>query len=83
MRAINGTLMRAGTSRGVYLLDNELPDDPEARDKVLLAIYGSPDKRQIDGIGGADHLTSKTIFVGPSKRPGIDVEYTFGQVAID
>jgi 2-methylaconitate cis-trans-isomerase PrpF len=83
MRAVNGTLMRAGTSRGVYLLDNELPKDSEARDKVLLAIYGSPDKRQIDGMGGADPLTSKTIFVGPSKRPGIDVEYTFGQVDIE
>ncbi|MDR1777838.1 MAG: hypothetical protein LBR31_08455 [Desulfovibrio sp.] len=83
MRAVNGTFMRAGTSRGVYLLENELPRDPELRDKVILAIYGSPDKRQIDGLGGAEPLTSKTVFVGPSKRPGIDVEYTFGQVGID
>ncbi len=83
MRAVNGTIMRAGTSRGVYLLENELPEDPELRDQVLLAIYGSPDKRQIDGLGGAEPLTSKTVFVGPSRRPGIDVEYTFGQVGID
>lgn len=82
-REINCTILRGGTSKGVYILDNELPDDPEERDRILLALFGSPDKRQIDGLGGADPLTSKLAIVGPSKRPGIDVEYTFGQVAIE
>jgi 2-methylaconitate cis-trans-isomerase PrpF len=83
LETINCTILRGGTSKGVYLLESDLPKDPELRDKIILAIFGSPDKRQIDGLGGADPLTSKVAIVGPSTRPGIDVEYTFGQVSID
>jgi 2-methylaconitate cis-trans-isomerase PrpF len=76
------TIMRGGTSKGVYILRNELPKDPELRDKIILAIFGSPDIRQIDGLGGSDLLTSKLAIVGPSTRPDADVDYTFGQVGI-
>ena len=74
--------MRGGTSRGAYLRAEDLPADPVARDQLVLAIYGSPDVRQIDGIGGADTLTSKVAIVGPSARRDADVDYTFGQVGI-
>jgi 2-methylaconitate cis-trans-isomerase PrpF len=74
--------MRGGTSRGAYLRAEDLPADPEARDQVILAMYGSPDVRQIDGLGGADSLTSKVAIVAPSSRPDADVDYTFGQVGI-
>jgi 2-methylaconitate cis-trans-isomerase PrpF len=74
--------MRGGTSRGAYLRAEDLPTDPVARDQLILAIYGSPDVRQIDGLGGADSLTSKVAIVGPSTRPDADVDYTFGQVGI-
>ena len=83
MIPIRCTILRGGTSKGIYLLENDLPQCPEQREKVILEIFGSPDKRQIDGLGGADPLTSKVAIVGPSQRPGIDLEYTFGQVAID
>lgn len=75
-------LMRGGTSKAVFLLANDLPAEPEARDRVVLAIFGSPDSRQIDGLGGADPLTSKLAIIGPSSRPDADVDYTFGQVDI-
>ncbi len=74
--------MRGGTSRGAYLRAEDVPTDPEARDQLILAMYGSPDVRQIDGIGGADTLTSKVAIVGPSARADADVDYTFGQVGI-
>ncbi|MET3699875.1 methylitaconate delta2-delta3-isomerase [Bacillus oleivorans] len=82
-RAIRATIQRAGSSKGIFLLENDLPEDPVLREKVILAIFGSPDKRQIDGLGGADPLTSKVAIVGPSKQEGVDVDYTFGQVAFD
>ncbi|MEQ8300543.1 MAG: 4-oxalomesaconate tautomerase [Hyphomonas sp.] len=75
--------MRGGTSKGGYFLVDDLPTDASERDKLLLAIMGSPDARQIDGMGGADPLTSKVAVVGPSSRPGIDVEYLFLQVFVD
>src|SRR3712207_854769 len=74
--------MRGGTSRGASLRAEDVPSDPAARDQMILAIYGSPDARQIDGLGGADSLTSKVAIVGPSTRPDADVDYTFGQVGI-
>src|SRR5262249_1144673 len=74
--------MRGGTSRGAYLWADDLPSDPEARDQAILAIYGSPDVRQIDGLGGADTLASKVAILAPSARPDADVDYTFGQVGI-
>ncbi|HJX39262.1 MAG TPA: PrpF domain-containing protein, partial [Anaerolineae bacterium] len=67
-RRIRCALMRGGTSRGLYVMRNELPRDPVLRDRVILAMYGSPDIRQIDGIGGADALTSKLAIIGPPTR---------------
>ncbi len=74
--------MRGGTSRGPYFKAEDLPQDPAARDRVLLAAMGSPDPRQIDGLGGADTLTSKVAIVSKSTRPGVDVDYLFAQVDI-
>jgi 4-oxalomesaconate tautomerase len=81
--AIPCTLMRGGTSKGAYFLASDLPADEPSRDRVLLAVMGSPDPRQIDGVGGADPLTSKVAIVSPSQRPGIDVDYLFCQVWVD
>jgi 2-methylaconitate cis-trans-isomerase PrpF len=78
------TIYRGGTSKGIVLHENDLPQDVETRDKVILAIFGSPDPRQIDGLGGAEVLTSKLALVGPPSKPEIaDVDYTFGQVDIE
>lgn len=82
MVAYRCTIMRGGTSKGVFFKRNELPGDPVLRDRVILAVFGSPDVRQIDGLGGADALTSKVAVIGPPTRPGADVDYTFGQVSI-
>lgn len=79
---IPAVYMRGGTSKGVYLMVSDLPDDPAIRDQVILDIYGSPDIRQINGMGGADPLTSKVALLAPSKRPGVDIDYTFGYVGI-
>ncbi len=75
--------MRGGTSKGGYFLASDLPAAPDARDAVLLSIMGSPDIRQIDGMGGADPLTSKVAVVKPSSRDGVDVDYLFLQVFVD
>jgi len=75
--------IRGGTSKGAYLLAGDLPDDPVIRDRVLLAAMGSPDTRQIDGIGGADSLTSKVAIIRPSSHKGVDVDYLFAQVVVD
>ena len=75
--------MRGGTSKGAYFLAGDLPADPAARDDLLLRIMGSPDPRQIDGIGGADPLTSKVAVLSPSSRPDADVDYLFLQVFVD
>lgn len=75
--------MRGGSSRGGFFLAEDLPSDPHERAAWLLAAYGSPDTRQIDGIGGADALTSKAAVIGKSSQPGADVDYTFCQVGID
>jgi 2-methylaconitate cis-trans-isomerase PrpF len=77
------TIMRGGTSKGIFLMEKDLPQDPKLRDRVILAIFGSPDIRQIDGLGGADSLTSKLAIISPEKEPGRDVNYTFGAVGID
>ena len=76
-------IYRCGTSKGIILHDNDLPRDKELREKVIRAIFGSPDIRQIDGLGGADVLTSKLAIVGPSSIPDADVDYEFGQVDIE
>lgn len=75
--------MRGGTSKGAYFLASDLPNDPAARDDLLLRIMGSPDPRQIDGIGGADPLTSKVAILSPSSRADADVDYLFLQVFVD
>ena len=75
--------MRGGTSKGGYFLAADLPADPAARDALLLRVMGSPDPRQIDGMGGADPLTSKVAVVRRSDRRGIDVDYLFLQVFVD
>jgi len=75
--------MRGGTSKGPFFLARNLPAAVEVRDRVLLAIMGSPDVRQIDGLGGADSLTSKVAIVGPSTRPDADVDYLFLQVVVN
>ncbi|EIZ81210.1 methylitaconate delta2-delta3-isomerase [Novosphingobium sp. Rr 2-17] len=75
--------MRGGTSKGGYFLKDELPADTAARDAFLLTVMGSPDPRQIDGMGGADPLTSKVGVVAKSTREGIDVDYLFLQVFVD
>jgi 2-methylaconitate cis-trans-isomerase PrpF len=82
-RRIPCVIQRGGTSKGIYLHAKDLPEDPELRDRVILAIFGSPDKRQIDGLGGADPLTSKVAILASSEREDADVDYTMGQVSID
>ncbi len=81
--AVPCTIMRGGTSKGVFFLESDLPIDPPLRERVLLEAMGSPDPRQIDGLGGADTLTSKIVIISKSTVPGIDLNYTFGQVGID
>lgn len=76
-------LMRGGTSKAAYFLAADLPADPAARDELLLRVMGSPDERQIDGLGGAHPLTSKVAVVSPSSDPRVDVDYLFLQVAVD
>ncbi|WP_406194222.1 4-oxalomesaconate tautomerase [Streptomyces sp. NBC_01017] len=80
--AVRCMLMRGGTSKGAYFLATDLPADPGARDELLLRIMGSPDERQIDGLGGAHPLTSKVAVVSPSSDPGADVDYLFLQVTV-
>ncbi|WP_163264141.1 4-oxalomesaconate tautomerase [Chelativorans alearense] len=80
---IRAMWMRGGTSKGGYFLAADLPQDAKTRDATLLRIMGSPDPRQIDGLGGADPLTSKVAVVQPSEREGVDVDYLFLQVFVD
>jgi 4-oxalomesaconate tautomerase len=75
--------MRGGTSKGGYFLADDLPADTAARDAFLLRVMGSPDPRQIDGMGGADPLTSKVAVIRKSARDGVDVDYLFLQVFVD
>lgn len=82
MLRVRCAILRGGTSKGIFLHENDLPRDEVLRDRMILAIFGSPDVRQIDGLGGADPLTSKLAIIGPSSRPDADVDYTFGQVSI-
>ncbi len=83
LRAIPATLMRGGTSKGLFFLARDIPAERATRDAVLLAAMGSPDVRQIDGVGGAHPLTSKVAVVSPSTRDDADVDYLFLQVVVD
>jgi 4-oxalomesaconate tautomerase len=76
-------LMRGGTSRGPFFLESDLPADEEDRNRVLLAVMGSPDKRQIDGLGGAHTLTSKVGIVRRSEQPGVALDFLFAQLRPD
>ncbi len=83
-RRIRAVLMRGGTSRGVFFLRPDLPEDPDLRDRVILKVFGGGDPygRQVDGLGGAVSTTSKVVVVGPPSVPDADVDYTFGQVSV-
>jgi len=83
LRAVPCILMRGGTSRGPFFLESDLPADPAARDRLLLAAMGSPDRRQIDGLGGAHPLTSKVGIVRRSTTPGVDLDFLFAQLQPD
>jgi 4-oxalomesaconate tautomerase len=83
MDGIRATQMRGGTSKGLYFLADDLPADPGERDDLLLRVMGSPDPRQIDGVGGAHPLTSKVAVVSRSAVDGVDVDYLFLQVMVD
>ena len=80
---IRCVMMRGGTSKGAYFLARDLPADAAARDRVLLAAMGSPDARQIDGLGGAHPLTSKVAIISPSQRKDADIDYLFAQVVVN
>lgn len=82
MKRIPCVIMRGGTSKGIFLKANNLPREEGERNRVVMAIFGSPDVRQIDGLGGADPLTSKLAIIGPSTHPEADIDYTFAQVGI-
>lgn len=81
--SIRCTIMRGGTSRAVFINENQLPLDQMMKDKVLLVLFGSPEKRQVDGLGGGDITTSKCAIIGPSSRSDADIDYTFAQIGID
>lgn len=76
-------LMRGGTSKGAYILEDDLPEDREEWEPILLKLMGSPDKKQIDGLGGSQSVTSKVAIVKKSSRADADVDYTFAQVSVD
>jgi 2-methylaconitate cis-trans-isomerase PrpF len=84
---IRCVILRGGTSKGIYLRAADLPTDASEREASLLRIFGSPDKRQIDELGGADPLTSKVCVISPpdahAKALGADLTYTFGQVELE
>ncbi|HEX7693804.1 MAG TPA: 4-oxalomesaconate tautomerase [Sphingomonas sp.] len=82
-RGVRCMWMRGGTSKGGFFIADDLPADTAERDAFLLRTMGSPDPRQIDGMGGADPLTSKVAVVARSNRPGVDVDYLFLQVFVD
>lgn len=77
------TIMRGGTSKAVFLNEADIPLAGPGRDALVLRIFGSPDRRQIDGLGGGDPLTSKLAIIGPPTMDGCDIDYTFGQVEIE
>lgn len=82
-RRIPAVVMRGGTSKGVFFHENHLPRDQDLRDRLINRLFGSPDPSQIDGLGGAASVTSKTAIIAPASSPRHDVVYTFGQVSID
>jgi 4-oxalomesaconate tautomerase len=77
------SLYRGGTSKGLYFHASDLPADLASRDRLLLEVMGSPDERQIDGLGGAHPLTSKVAVIGPPTRDDVDIDYLFLQIVVD
>ncbi len=77
---IRCSIMRGGTSKAVFFMRNDLPTNEELRDRIIRRVFGAPDPREIDGLGGADPLTSKVAIIGPSTREDCDIDYLFGQV---
>ncbi len=77
------TILRGGTSKGVCILQSDLPADKAAWEPLLLRLMGSPDRKQIDGLGGSQSVTSKVAIIQKSARPDADVDYTFAQVSVD
>lgn len=81
-RSFSTVIMRGGSSKALFLKQEELPPEEDERRKLILALFGSPDARQIDGLGGADYLTSKCAIMGPPSRRDADIDYTFAQVSV-
>lgn len=77
------TIMRGGTSKGVFICEEDIPPTGKARDHFLLRLMGSPDPRQIDGLGGSISVTSKVAIIAHSKLEDVDIDYTFAQVSVD
>ena len=82
MKKLPCTIYRGGTSKPIFFLEKDLPREAKERDQVVLDAFGSPDLRQIDGLGGADPLTSKVAYIGPPSVADADIDYTFGYVGI-
>ena len=82
MTTVPCAIIRGGTSKGVFVQEDHLPQDPARRDAALIALMGSPDPRQVDGLGGADPLTSKVVIVARATRAGVDLEYESLEIAI-
>ena len=83
LRGVRCMMIRGGTSKGAYFLAGDLPADQPSRDALLLALMGSPDPRQVDGLGGGHPLTSKVAIVSRSTEPGCDIDFLFAQVGVD
>jgi 2-methylaconitate cis-trans-isomerase PrpF len=77
---IRCSIMRGGTSKAIFFMRNDLPANEELRERIIRRVFGAPDPREIDGLGGADPLTSKVAIIGPSTREDCDIDYLFGQV---
>ena len=81
--SIPAVFMRGGTSRGLYFKKADLPDNRDLWDDILLKAFGSPDPRQVDGVGGTTSVTSKSCILSPSERDDCDIDYLFAQLAVD
>jgi 2-methylaconitate cis-trans-isomerase PrpF len=81
--SVDCVIMRGGTSKGVMFNERDLPKDRDTRERLLLSVMGTPDPRQIDGLGGADPLTSKVCIIGPPSIPDADIDYTYAMIGIE
>ncbi len=82
-RKIPCSIIRGGTSKGIYFLERDLPEEGDERDRFLLKVMGRPDPKQVDGLGGGTSVTSKAAIIRPSTREDADVDYTFAQISVD